>query len=370
MSKPSYYLGLMSGTSIDSIDAALVAIDDNTIKLIGSHNEPIPYKIKQEIINLSSPGFDAINKLGALDTKLGRLFSDAALNLLSLTNISPTQITAIGSHGQTIRHNPNKEHPFTIQIADPNIIASHTKITTVADFRRRDLAHSGQGAPLTPAFHQFMLKHLHDLQWVLNIGGISNVTLLDNNKIIAGFDTGPGNILLDSWCHKHLNQPYDKDGEWAAKGTVIPQLLDLLLADLFFLKTPPKSTGREHFNLNWLEKIIKKMPCEPEAKDIQATLIELTAQSIADAITCYNNTPTSIRVCGGGAYNKQLMKRLSSLCPHYNIKTTDDLNIAPEWVEACAFAWLAKQTIEKVKINLQDITGATQESILGGIYLA
>lgn len=368
--QPAYYIGLMSGTSIDAIDAALVTIDNNSIQLIETHNEPIPLAVKETIRSLSQPGFNAINRLGKLDTQLGRLFADATLNLLKKSNRQTKDIIAIGSHGQTIRHNPNDEHPFTVQIGDPNTITAHTRITTVADFRRRDLAHSGQGAPLTPAFHQFLLQHLNDPQWVLNIGGIANVTLLNHQKIITGFDTGPGNMLLDGWCEQHQQQPFDRNGQWAAGGTVDHTLLDLLLADPFFKQSPPKSTGREYFNINWLNNILKFVKPAPTPQDVQATLVELTAQSIADVITSTNNTPTTIHVCGGGAHNQELTRRLGALCPHHHIQTTDHLNIAPDWIEACAFAWLAKQTLEKQPLDLQPITGASPSSILGAIYQA
>ena len=370
MAKEEYFIGLMSGTSINAIDAALVSIKKNTITIIESHSEPIPFPIKQAIKELCSPGFNSVNKLGSMDTQLGRLFANTTLNLLKKSSVPYTEITAIGTHGQTIRHEPNHEFPFSIQIADPNIIAAHTGITTVADFRRRDIAHSGQGAPLTPAFHQFLLQNTNEEQWILNIGGIANVTLISNNTISNGFDTGPGNILLDAWCEKHTQKPFDDKGRWAKTGKVHHYLLEQLLSHPYFKASPPKSTGRECFNLEWLNSVIRKINENIKPEDIQATLAELTAQTIADSIQHYQIHPTTINVCGGGAYNEYLMQRLASLCKNHTIKTTSSIGIDPEWMEACAFAWFAQQTLERKTINLNTITGATRQSVLGAIYAA
>ena len=370
MKTPQYYIGLMSGTSINAIDAALVSLSSTHIKLIETHTETIPFPLKQAIKELCSPGFNAIHRLGSMDTQLGRLFANTTLNLLKKTSIPRTAIQAIGSHGQTIRHEPNHEFPFSIQIADPNTIAAHTGITTIADFRRRDMAHSGQGAPLTPAFHQFLLQHLPEDQWVLNIGGVSNATHIQNNSVIAGFDTGPGNLLLDSWCEKHTGRPFDNHGEWAASGSIHPELLEHLLEHPFFKAPHPKSTGRETFHIEWLTSIIKKMPHPISPNDVQTTLVELTAQTIADSILNHQINPTTIRACGGGANNHYLIKRLSSLCKQHTVITTSSIGIEPEWVEACAFAWLAQQTLHKKTIDLNTVTGATRPSILGAIYPA
>ena len=370
MTTPTYYIGLMSGTSMNAIDAALVSLSSNQIELIETHTETIPFPLKQAIKDLCSPGFNGIHKLGSMDTQLGRLFANTTLNLLKKTSIPRTAIQAIGSHGQTIRHEPNHEFPFSMQIADPNTIAAHTGITTVADFRRRDIAHSGQGAPLTPAFHQFLLQDHPEDQWVLNIGGIANATHIKNHAVIAGFDTGPGNLLLDAWCEKHTGQSFDNHGEWAATGKIHTDLLEYLLDHPFFKTPHPKSTGRETFHMEWLSKIIMKIqkPISPE--DVQATLVDLTAQTIADSILQYQINPTTIWVCGGGANNHYLIKRLSSLCKQHAVTTTSSIGIDPEWVEACAFAWLAQQTLERKTIDLSAITGATRPSILGAIYTA
>ncbi|MBV53048.1 MAG: anhydro-N-acetylmuramic acid kinase [Coxiellaceae bacterium] len=370
MTQEAYFIGLMSGTSINAIDATLVSIKNHTLELIETHSELIPFQIKQAIKELCVPGFNSIHKLGSMDTQLGRLFANTVLNLLKKSDIPYHKVTAIGTHGQTVRHEPNHEFPFSIQIADPNIISAHTGITTVADFRRRDIAHSGQGAPLTPAFHQFLLQNTHEEQWVLNIGGIANVTLISNNIASNGFDTGPGNILLDAWCEKHTKKPYDDMGQWAQSGKTHHQLLEHLLRHPYFKSSPPKSTGRESFNLEWLNTIIRQIPSPISPEDTQATLVELTAQTIADSIQQYQINPTTITVCGGGAYNEYLLRRLASHCKNYTIRTTSTFGINPEWVEACAFAWFAQQTLEKRTINLMEITGATRPSVLGAIYTA
>ena len=368
MSKKEYFIGLMSGTSIDAIDSVLVSLDDNSIDVVCTHSEPIPFKVRQSIKELCSPGFNAINKMGALDTQLGRLFSDATLNLIGKSTVKKEQVVAIGTHGQTVRHQPNNEFPFSIQIGDPNTIAAHTGLTTIADFRRKDIAHSGQGAPLAPSFHHFLLKDSVDDQWVLNIGGIANVTHIQNGILINGFDTGPGNLLLDAWCEKHTQQLFDHDGSWGKQGTIHIPLLDRLLEHDFFRLPTPKSTGREQFNIEWLNKVIHDHQITASPEDIQATLVELTAQTISDSIQDNQSHPSNIYICGGGAYNSYLMTRLKSLCKSHNIRTTREIGIDPEWVEACAFAWLAQQRIQSKKVVLNLITGATKPAVLGSVY--
>lgn len=380
---PLYYIGLMSGTSSNSIDAALIELQHSSVKLLAHHSEPLLESKRQLIINLFTSGSNEIQKLGMLDTYLGNAFAEASIKVLSKSPLTPAHIRAIGSHGQTIRHQPVGKHPFTLQIGDPNIIAAQTGITTIADFRRRDLALGGQGAPLAPGFHAFLLSQYPNACWVLNIGGIANLTYkparrfsskqtqsaLDSKPLI-GFDTGPGNCLLDAWCYLHTEQPYDDGGQWAAEGRYDPRLLKLFLSDPYFSRNSPKSTGREYFNLIWLQKKLAHFNKKINPVDVQATLLELTACSISQAAQNYSYCDQAIDlfVCGGGYYNSTLMKRLASLCRNLNIESTEVLGIAPEWVEAAAFAWLAHQTLENQAGNVPSVTGADRASLLGAIY--
>lgn len=364
------YIGLMSGTSIDGIDAALVDLSQPQPIMLAAHYTPYPKALRDEIIALCHEGADEINRMGILDRRLGEMFAHAALSLLHKKGLSPHHIKAIGSHGQTIRHYPEKPYFFTLQIADPNTISVLTGITTVADFRRKDLAVGGQGAPLAPAFHQYVFASDVINRVVVNIGGIANVTLLpqDKNNEVIGFDTGPGNILLDTWIRIHRDELQDEGGAWGAQGCILPKLLKSLLSDHYFQLKAPKSSGREYFNLSWLEQHIKALEKEPASTDVQATLIELTAQSILSAIKNYF-TSGEILICGGGAKNNFLMSRLSDLAtPNFNVFTTQRYGIDPDWVEAIAFAWLAHQTLNHKPSNIPSVTGAKNAVILGGVY--
>lgn len=359
------YIGLMSGTSLDGIDAVLADFSHPQPKLIANHYNKFAPELRQTILSLCHPGADEINRLGELDVILGKHFAATVKTLLQKNNLSSNIIRAIGSHGQTIRHHPERQ--FTLQIGDPNIIAAETGITTIADFRRRDVALGGQGAPLVPAFHQAVFAKQNANRVILNIGGIANITLLPKKPssfTVLGFDTGPGNTLLDAWTEKHLQQPFDKNGEWAAQGKINIALLKILLADNFFKLEPPKSTGREYFHLNWLEK---HFSASENPVDIQTTLTELTAQTIINAIKKYFSDG-EILVCGGGMHNLFLINRLRELAKNFSIESTEKYGIHPNWVEATAFAWLAKQTCEGRPGNLASVTGATKEAILGGIY--
>lgn len=355
------YLGLMSGTSADGIDAALVDFSDTHPTLIATHYNPFPTELRQKIIALCTPGLDEINRLSELDILLGKEFALAVNTLLKTHNIEKNQIRAIGSHGQTIRHHPQKR--FTLQIGDPNIIAAETGITTISDFRRRDMAMGGQGAPLVPAFHHAIFSKSDTHRAIVNIGGIANITLLSDTT--SGFDTGPGNTLLDTWIEKHRGERFDKNGEWAKQGCANSPLLKKLLTDPYFSLPAPKSTGREYFNLSWLESHLANTLLSPV--DIQTTLVELTAYSIMDAIKKHFSHG-EIFVCGGGAHNHYLMSRLQTLATNFSVDSTKKLGVNPNWVEAMAFAWLAKQTLEKKSGNIPAVTGARQPSILGGIY--
>ena len=359
-----YYIGLMSGTSMDSIDAVLVDIKKNHLRLLHAYSHPIDNQLHDELLALRQATDGTIDQLGQLDVKLGRLFATAVNELLQHAALTPKHIKAIGSHGQTIRHRPEGDYPFTLQIGDPNIIAAHTNITTIGDFRRRDVALGGQGAPLVPAFHQFLFNHVKSTQWVLNIGGIANVTLLQPDHGVIGFDTGPGNTLLDAWCLQHRHKRYDDNGDFGRMGMVSHALLESLLSDPFFKKEPPKSTGFDYFNLAWLAKHLRHHT-QLQPQDVQATLIEVTARSIAEVLN--SQQATQIWACGGGVNNHYLMDRLQSYC-QTKILSTDVVGIPAQWMEACAFAWLAYQTMNYQPGNIPSVTGASKPAILGGIY--
>jgi len=358
----------MSGTSADAIDAVLAEFSPHPV-LVASHSYTLPASLKQEIHALSRPGHNEIERAFDLDAALGELFAKSVGELLSKTEINPRDILAIGSHGQTIRHRPaTAEKPgFSWQIGDPNIIAERTGITTVADFRRRDIAAGGQGAPLVPAFHHAIFHSTDRDRVVLNIGGISNITWLPAQGSVIGFDTGPGNTLMDAWIQRHKGLPFDRNGDWAATGNKSSALLEKLLDDSYFSLPAPKSSGPERFNLAWLDKILHEpafSTLSPE--DIQATLLDLTVQSVASSIRPY--APDEVYVCGGGYRNTQLMKRLQIALPESIPGSTADLGVDPEWAEALAFAWLAKQTIEGKPGNMEAVTGAERKCVLGGIY--
>lgn len=364
------YIGLMSGTSADGIDAALVDLSQTQPKIIATYYVPYPPTLRDKIHALCQRGDDEIQRLGELDILLGKEFARAVNHLLKHHALTPQQIKAIGSHGQTIRHFPHHPQRFTMQIGDPNTIAAETGITTVADFRRKDLAFGGQGAPLVPAFHQCMLASNKNDRAIVNIGGIANITLLraQQPETVIGFDSGPGNTLLDAWVNTHQNQQHDHHGEWSAKGTVHAELLKMLLADPYFKLPPPKSTGREHFNLGWLQKHLDQLKTKIAPVDVQATLVELTATSIIQTI-CSHLTKGEILICGGGAHNASLMARLNTLAqPQFTVDTTLKYGLDPDWVEAAAFAWLAKQTLARKPGNVPSVTGAKQAAVLGGVY--
>lgn len=367
MSK-ALFIGLLSGTSVDAIDAVIIELTEKTAKLIATHSEPIPSSLQQQIRTYQQPNHDDLDQIGQLDVELGELFAQSCQNLLAKAKLSADAITAIGSHGQTIRHCPSLKHPYSLQIGDPNIIAARTHITTVADFRRRDIALGGQGAPLAPAFHQFMLQNKQENRCVINLGGIANITYLpkENTQAILGFDTGPANTLMDAWCREHRQQAYDNNGTWAQTGTVNQALLKKLLQDSYFAAPPPKSTGPEYFNLNWLKPLL---PTSIKAEDVQATLLELTAQSITHAIQGFCNTIDSIWLCGGGSHNGAVVKRLQAL-NHCSVQSTKEIDLEPDWLEAMLFAWLAAQTLAGKTSNTPSVTGARHASVLGAIYPA
>lgn len=366
MSETKYYIGLMSGTSIDSIDAALVTISDNKTHLIGSHSEDIPSTLKNNLLALCSPGTDEITRMGSADYQLGKLFAKATNTLLAKNQLVSKDVCAIGSHGQTIRHLPETSTPFTLQIGNPSIISHDTGICTVADFRRSDMAAGGQGAPLAPAFHQAAFSHPQKHRVIVNIGGIANITSLNPLKPAFGFDTGPGNCLLDYWAQQHIKQSFDTNGKWGASGKTIPALLEKCLADPYFQRRPPKSTGREHFNPAWLNMQLNDEKYLPV--DIQATLTALTALSISNEVKALKGPIDEVFICGGGAHNSAVIDSIQSELASIPVTSTKPLGIAADWVEAAAFAWLAHQTLNNRPANLPSVTGANKACILGAIY--
>ncbi len=365
----------MSGTSIDAVDAVLVSFS-GSIEIIESHSLPISAHLKNTILSLCSPGDNEIDRSGKLDRELGLLFSRCVIGLCKKANIDTEDIEAIGSHGQTIRHTPCGQHPFTLQISDPNTIAEVTGITTVADFRRRDIAAGGQGAPLVPAFHEAIFKSKDNNRVIVNVGGMANITLLSQSKStpVIGYDTGPGNVLLDYWINNKKALDFDNNGEWASSGKVCPPLLKNLLNEPYLQLPPPKSTGRELFNADWLNQHLTSFSGISDA-DIQCTIAELTAQTIANSIKqCDSklgtNTVDEVFICGGGAKNDYLRKRIQDLLPEKTVTTTIQLGLEPDLVEATAFAWLAYRTINHLNGSLASVTGAKGDRVLGGIYLA
>ena len=367
---PDIYIGLMSGTSMDGIDAAVVDFSQKKIQLLAHHSHPIPEKLKHTLMQLAlDKPLTSLDDLGQADAELGDCFAEATLALLEKTELNPDSIKAIGSHGQTIRHRPDAAHPFSMQIGNANQIAQKTGITTVADFRGRDIAAGGEGAPLTPAFHRAMFTSPDESRGVVNIGGISNITYLPANSTEAciGFDCGPGNMLMDAWIRQHLGRAYDEAGAWASSSEPNEALVAQLMHDPFIQKQPPKSTGREHYNLEWLNQQLKGFD-ELKPETIQASLCEFTAQSIQLCVEKFLPEIKSLMVCGGGAHNTHLMQRLQVLNPGISLNSSEKFGLHPDWVEAVAFAWLAKQTMEDKTGNLPEVTGASQPVILGAIY--
>jgi len=360
----------MSGTSLDAVDVGLFRFTDTSCLLLAKHSLPIPADIRQEAIALATPGPDELNRLHRLDIDHAELIATAVNQLLAQCGIDRTRIRAIGSHGQTLRHSPGGDHAFTCQVGDPNRIAYLTGLVTVADFRRKDMVAGGEGAPLAPAFHHWLFSHPTEYRMVLNLGGIANLTVLPPTQhpaAVVGFDTGPGNALLDGWCQRHLGQPYDHRGNWSRSGSCHEPLLRALLDDAFFQATPPKSTGRERFNLNWLSQRLRDFAhCAPV--DVQATLLELTARSVAQAIDRWG-CGTELYLCGGGVENRALVDRLQAALPGRRIHSTELLGLPPQWVEAATFAWLARQRLLGRPGNLPSVTGARRPVMLGGVYL-
>lgn len=355
-----YYIGQMSGTSLDGVDSVLMKLTDNSVQTLASHHLNFTREFKQSLLELCNSADDEIHRSQLAANELAEIYAQSANELLAHCNIRPEDITAIGAHGQTIRHMPPS---YTLQILNGALLAERTDITTVCDFRSRDMAAGGQGAPLVPAFHEFLFKHSQDMI-ILNIGGMANISVLSKANGTNGYDTGPGNVLMDAWFSRHLNGNYDEDGNWAKCGEVIPELLSDLLLEPYFSEPAPKSTGRELFQLDWL---LEYEPEDYAAEDVQATLLQLTVQSICNEVVKFPATKQVV-VCGGGAYNGQLMSVLDRSLNGIEVISSDELGFDAQNVEALAFAWLAHQCMQGLTGNEPAVTGAKGRRVLGAVY--
>jgi len=360
-----YYIGLMSGTSLDAIDAVIVERSDQGFQQVAGISPDLSPFLREKFLKICNDKHVDLQTLGEVDHQFALACAEVVNQLLDQSGFTAKDITAIGSHGQTIYHDPLGKFPFTHQIGDPNLMAAKTGIPCVGDFRRMDMAYGGQGAPIVPAFHQALFAKKDATRVILNIGGIANITLLTSDQDVLGYDTGAGNMLMDAWIGKIQGKTFDKNGEFAQQGVVLPSLLTKLLADPYFALPAPKSTGREKFNLAWL---LPQLTGTERPQDIQRTLLEFTATTITEQIKFYS-TNSAVYVCGGGALNALLMTRLQALMPKQLVTTTHALNIDPLFLEAVAFAWLAEQRILEKPTQLKKITGASKDTILGGLYI-
>ena len=363
--QPEYYVGLMSGTSLDGIDAALVAFSGGLPELRATHYRPFDQSLKKTLLALHHPAPDELHQSQLSANALAREYAAATQALLDSCGMGASTVAAIGCHGQTIRHRP--EQGYTLQIGNHALLAELTGITVVGDFRSRDIAAGGHGAPLAPAFHDRMLRDPARHRVILNIGGIANLTDLPPDAAASGFDSGPGNMLMDAWIAQHHGKDYDHSGAWAAEGKVLPALLQAMLADPYFAAGPPKSCGRDLFNAGWLQRYLRG---DEAPADVQATLLALTADSISNAVRRHCPGTQEIYVCGGGAHNAMLLTALARGLPECTIQPTDVLGVPADWMEAIAFAWLARQTLHGEPANLPRVTGAAHPCILGAIHPA
>ncbi|MDQ2165866.1 anhydro-N-acetylmuramic acid kinase [Vibrio sp. V05_P4A8T149] len=361
------YIGVMSGTSMDGVDTALVEMDGNQIRLLAHADFPMPEDLKQRLLNVCIGQSTNVQEIGELDHLLGHLFADAVIALLAQSGYQACDIRAIGCHGQTVFHQPNGNTPFTMQLGDANIISNKTGIDTVADFRRKDMALGGQGAPLVPAFHDTIFKSTDSSVVVLNIGGIANISVLRPQQKVLGYDTGPGNILMDAWCFEQTGHKFDDNGMWARSGKVHQPLLERLNQEPYLALNAPKSTGRELFNLPWLQQILAEFSLA--AEDVQRTLCEYTALTIATQVAHYQCGPApELLLCGGGARNPLLVERLQAHLAHWRIMPTSDKGVDSDYMEAMAFAWLAQRRLHNLPSNLPEVTGASALASLGVVY--
>lgn len=362
------YLGLISGTSMDAIDAALVDFDVSPLSLIAASALPFEPGLKDRVAGLvDSPHRVSLDEVGQLDVAVARAFAGSALKLMREAGVSAASVTAIGCHGQTLRHRTDLPIPFTWQIGDPNTLAEMTGITVVADFRRRDVAAGGQGAPLLPVFHDQVFRSDGEDRVILNLGGIANVTMLKRGAIVSGFDTGPANRLLDAWITRHRSVSFDRDGAWAQTGRCDPALLEELMNEPYLGQQPPKSTGRELFNLAWLDEKLGRLGRRPE--DVQATLLEYTAATVSAEVR--RHAPqAAVYACGGGAHNAALLGAIARRLAPNRVATTAALGLDPDYVEAIAFGWFARRTLAGLPSSAPSVTGARGPRVLGGIYRA
>jgi anhydro-N-acetylmuramic acid kinase len=368
--KPARYIGIMSGTSLDGVDAVLADLASGVVVLAHAHR-PFDPALRAELLALNGSGADELHRAALTGNALARLYADAAFSVLQAAALSPKDVLAIGAHGQTVRHRPGEfdASGYTIQLLNAALLAELSGIAVVADLRSRDVAAGGQGAPLVPGFHRAVFGRPETSTAVLNLGGIANLTLLPTDGSTLGFDCGPANALLDHWCERHCGAAFDDSGSWAAGGQVIDALLSTLLSDPYFARLPPKSTGRDRFNAQWLSRHLQAWP-EADARDVQATLAELSARTAADALRRYAPGTVELLVCGGGALNAHLMARLSALLPGCTVFSTDARGLPATQVEAAAFAWLAQAHCERRPGNLPAVTGAAGPRILGAMYPA
>lgn len=361
------FIGAISGTSMDGIDLAVLR-NGPSPAIEAGHTAPFTDALRNALSDLALGRVQDLDALGAAHAALGDAIGAAILSFLRDLGLDPGQIRAIGSHGQTVRHRPQGDQAFSLQIGDPNRIAERTGIDTIADFRGRDIAAGGQGAPLVPMFHQALFGSASTDRAILNIGGIANLTLLSKSAEcpLSGFDTGPGNALLDAWVEQCMGQPFDTDGAWGAGGGVAPALLKELAEDPYFARPPPKSTGKEHFNLGWFEPRIPGV----DPRDVQATLAQLSADTVATALLRWGSPRGEVIVCGGGRLNHDLMQRLAQALPDHTIEPCETLGLSGDWIEAAAFAWLAARHIARQPGNSAEVTGAAGPRVLGALYPA
>lgn len=370
---PKLFVGLMSGTSLDGVDGVLVDLSGPHLRVLEHFNAPLSQALTQELLDLNSPGANELHRAALAANALVRVYDHVVANLLEKAGIKNTEVTAIGAHGQTVRHQPQAFDGtgYTLQLNNPALLAELTGIDVVADFRSRDVAAGGQGAPLVPAFHQAFFGRAGETVATLNIGGISNLTVLGplQTDDVLGFDCGPGNALMDAWCKQHTGQPFDADGAWAAAGLVHQDLLAALLDEPYFEQPAPKSTGRDLFNSVWLARKLEKFSAVAPV-DVQSTLTELTASACAYSVKRYGYESKELIVCGGGAYNSYAMHRLQAHLPMLRVESSQTHGLSPQQVEATAFAWLAQKTLLGETASLQKVTGARGARVLGAIYPA
>jgi anhydro-N-acetylmuramic acid kinase len=365
------YIGLMSGTSLDGVDGVIVDFSGPRLAVLAHAHLPFAAHLREAFMALQRAGDDELNRAAHAGHALVQVYGGVVSLLLAQSGLAAKDIRAIGAHGQTVRHRPGDEVAYTVQVNAPAVLAELTGIDVVADFRSRDIAAGGQGAPLVPAFHRAVFGQADRAGAVLNIGGISNLTAWPSHgESTTGFDCGPGNALMDHWCQRHCHRPFDAGGAWAASGRVEASLLAQMHADPYFALTPPKSTGRDLFNPEWLDEQLSRAGHALRPEDVQATLCELTAMACADSVDRHAGDAQEVLVCGGGAFNDQLMGRLAALLPRRKVARSDERGLPASEVEAAAFAWLARALVRREPGNLVSVTGARGPRVLGALYPA